>query len=726
MAFGFHFKTPHLGIREHLSSFRTKTASFFACPFRRFRAWRCEKAATCRDFSDSRFGRFVSRTGRIVRRITQCFFVLVCLGIVALGIGVGALYYFVTPQTAQDALSRFAREALNAQVTLSGPVSLKRFPDLVIDFPKLQLTRLDGTDVLADIDSTQAHISLWSLPLGVVRVQDLTISGLKTYLSQDSFFGDDAFKEAFGATRFPDGLRIKNVCLKNSSVRVLANSDVPTVLFDQLNLTLGVVSPEMETPLEASFHVSEITDGRGASSPIGTLSLKTSLQFSASASALTLRDIAASGTLASTAGENIVLASAKRLRLTPSQVSGLALKASVCASDQTRGEVTLDVVDFLADASRLATPEIKLTYRKALESAQADLTLSAGININCETNAIDVTNISGSVSIPGIGATQTPLTATVKGKASGSTTDERLVLDLVGAVGPSAFTYEGSAEWDGFPRLAGTIRVADVNLESLPDMSDASWLNSADFTGEIRIGKLRLASLTAEQLTAKLKLTAGTLYVTDAVSNVAGGRVESTAQLSDDAKWSWYGTCDACSVEGLFAESADPVPMTGTLTAQLSLSGRGADPEILTGGGKIRILQGQVRGIDISQARTRTPNDTEERLATDFDEITGDISVSGQTLSVSNLVARNASSRLSGALAVQLTEKTLSGTAQVLRAPGAQVTPGLLTVGVTGSITHPTWTIESPDQIKNEKSPASESLTKRLRFWKNIRDFFKF
>ena len=166
--------------------------------------------------------------------------------------------------------------------------------------------------------------------------------------------------------------------------------------------------------------------------------------------------------------------------------------------------------------------------------------------------------------------------------------------------------------------------------------------------------------------------------------------------------------------------------MTGTLTAQLSLSGRGADPEILTGGGKIRILQGQVRGIDISQARTRTPNDTEERLATDFDEITGDISVSGQTLSVSNLVARNASSRLSGDLAVQLTEKTLSGTAQVLRAPGTQVTPGLLTVGVTGSITHPTWTIESPDQIKNEKSPASESLTKRLRFWKNIRDFFKF
>ena len=687
MAFGFHFKTPHLGIRERLSFFRTKTTSFFTSPFRRFRAWRGEKTALRRDFSESRFGRFISGTGRVVRRITQVFFVSVCVGVVTLGIGVGALYYFVTPQTAQDALSRLARESLDARVTLSGPVSLKRLPDLVVEFPKLQLTRLDGTEVLADIDSIQAHLSLWSLPLGVVRVQDLTINGLKTRLSQDAFIGDDAFKDAYGATRFPDGLRIKNVSLKNSSVRVLATGDAPTLLFDQLNLTLGGLSPEMETPLEASFHVSEAIDGQGMPSPIGTFSLKTSLQFSASASAVTLRDLAASGTLAGSAGENIVLCSAKRLNWTPSQASGLALKASISSSDPTRGEVTLDVADFLADALQLATPEIKLSYRKALESAQADLTLSAGINVNYETNAIDVTNISGSASIPSLGTTQAPLTATVKGKASGSTAEERLVLDLVGAVGPSAFTYEGSAEWDGFPRLAGTIRVADVNLESLPDISDASWLNSADFTG---------------------------------------GRIESTARLSDDAKWSWNAASEECSVEGLLAASADSAPMTGTLIAQLTLSGHGTDPEAFTGSGKVRILQGQVRGIDISQGRTRTPNNPEERFATDFDEITGDISVSGQTLSVANLVAHNASSRLSGSLTVQLTEKTLSGTAQVLRAPGAQVTPGLLTVGVTGSVAQPVWTIASPDQIKDEKTPVSESLTKRLRLWKNIRDFFKF
>ena len=265
-----------------------------------------------------------------------------------------------------------------------------------------------------------------------------------------------------------------------------------------------------------------------------------------------------------------------------------------------------------------------------------------------------------------------------------------------------------------------------MNLESLPDISDASWLNSADFTGEIRIGKLRLSSLTAEQLTAKLQLIDGTLSVTDAVFNVAGGRIESTARLSDDAKWSWNAASEECSVEGLLAASADSAPMTGTLIAQLTLSGHGTDPEAFTGSGKVRILQGQVRGIDISQGRTRTPNNPEERLATDFDEISGDISVSGQTLSVANLVARNASSRLSGSLTVQLTEKTLSGTAQVLRAPGAQVTPGLLTVGVTGSVAQPVWTIASPDQIKDEKTPVSESLTKRLRLWKNIRDFFKF
>ena len=224
MAFGFHFKTPHLGIRERLSFFWTKTTSFFTSPFRRFRAWRGEKTAPRHDFSESRFGRFISGTGRVVRRITQVFFVSVCVGVVALGIGVGALYYFVTTQTAQDALSRLARESLDARVTLSGPVSLKRLPDLVVEFPKLQLTRLDGTEVLADIDSIQAHLSLWSLPLGVVRVQDLTINGLKTRLSQDAFIGDDAFKDAFGATRFPDGLRIKNVSLKNSSVRVLATN----------------------------------------------------------------------------------------------------------------------------------------------------------------------------------------------------------------------------------------------------------------------------------------------------------------------------------------------------------------------------------------------------------------------------------------------------------------------------------------------------------------------
>ena len=727
MAFGFHFKIPKLHIRERLSSLRAKGTSFLGAPFRRLRLRQNKDSFVQSNYAESRFGQFIHTIGRVVRRITQVLFVFVCLSIVAIGIGVGALYYFVTPQTAQETLTRFARHALDAQVTLSGPITLKRLPDLVIEFPKLQLTRLDDDSVLADIDSIRARISLWSLPLGVVRVQDMIIRGLKTCLNQNSLVRTTNFQDAFGSVKFPEGLLIKNVRLQNTSVQVFTADADPPIIFDQLALSLGSISPEMESPVEASFHVSQALGGQTAAEPIGTLSLKASLQFSASESCLTLRDFTASGSLVGNTGEHIVLASAKRLRLTPSQASGLAVRTSVCASDKTRGEVTLELADFLIDDTRLATPEIKLSYRKALESTQADFTVSAGLNINRETHAVDVTNISGSADAQGFGASSLPITATVKGKASGNTDEESLVLDLVGSVGSSSFAYEGTATWDDFPHLNGTIRIDGIELENLPEISDAPWLHSMGFSGEIRVGKLRYAALTAEQLSANLKLTDGVLHATDAVFTLAGGRIESVAQLNDDAQWSWEGTSEACSVESLFVNDTNPAPLTGTMTGHMRLSGHGTDPNALTGSGKARIFRGQIRGIEIAPDHTRTPKGPHEILATDFDEMTCDLFVSGTTLSVSDLVVRNASSRLTGTLTVQLAEKTLSGSAQVLTVPGTQHAPGILTVNMTGPITNPTWAIQSPEQgAEGAKNPKSESLIKRLRLWKNIRDFFSF
>ncbi len=666
------------------------------------------------------FSNFFTKTGRILHRTVRFVCFLLGVGIIGFGLFVGALFYFVNADSVKASFVDIAHKSIGAKAVITGPIAIQRLPKLTISIPQVEFLSDADNSRIASVEAIRTEVSLWSLPLGAIGLRNTEISGLKTAFYLEDWVGDEAFKATAAKVSFPSDVRIREVSFTNASLDVFhaRGETAPFAKLTSVEARLGELSPELETALTVSL---SFTEGASASAIKGALSLETALDFSASSKTLTLRDFKGSGSLTESNSEHILLASANRLRLKPTEVTGLNLQVALSAPDRSKGEFTISLADFLADATRLATPEVKLVFQKATETSEAKFDLAAGANVDLATQSIRLADITGSFSSKGLEGIPDGLTATVKGEASGKLPDALSAVTLAGNVGASSFTYNGSLEWANAPLLKGKLSLTSLNFDAAPTLTNLSWLHSLDFDGEIRIGKLQTKSLVAEQFQANVTLSNGVLQSKNAIANVGSGRIETIVSLKDSGDWATESHFDSVSFESLFATS----PITGKTNGTLKLSGKGNNLSTLTGSGKLRLLRGELLGIDISQLPKKAAATEKGTPKTPFDELTSDMAIADGILSLKNFVLRNAASRLDADIRINLTDEAISGAANILQTLNVAA-PKRDKALFSGAWFDPVWTIEQKNAAPDKDTDSESNFTKKLQIWKNLKDFFKF
>ncbi len=665
---------------------------------------------------------FFSKTGRILHRTARFVCLILGIGIIGFGIFVGALFYFVNADSVKASFVDIAHKSLGAKAVVSGNIEIQRLPKFAITIPQVSLLREDDNSQMASIDAIYTEVSLWSLPLGAIGLRNTEINGLKTAFYLEDWLGDQAYKTNAAKITFPNDLRVREIAFTNTAVDLFYARGIETPLAKLTNIDarLGELSPELETTAKVSLTFNE---GEASPSDIkGSLSIDTALDFSAATKTLTLRDFKSSGSLTESNSEHILLASANRLRLKPSEVTGVNIQLALSAPDRSKGEFTVSLADFLADATRLATPDVKLVFQKTTEGSEAKFDLAAGANIDLSSQTIQLADITGSFTSKGLEGIPDGLTATVKGEASGKLPDALTSLTLAGNIGASSFTYNGSLEWTHSPLLKGKLSVTRLTFDPTLALTNLSWLHSVDFDGEVRIGKLQSKALEAEQFQANVTLSQGTLESKNAIANIGGGRVETLLSLKDTGEWSTDTHFDSVSFESLFATS----PIAGKTSGTLKLIGKGNNLSSLTGSGKLRLLRGTLLGIDVSQLSKRAASSDKETPKTTFDELTSDMAIADGILSLKNFVLRNAASRIDADIRINLTDEAISGSANILQTLNA-ASPKRDKALFSGAWFNPVWTVEQKNLAPGKEGDAdNSSFTKKLQIWKNLKDFFKF
>ena len=666
---------------------------------------------------------FLSKTGHILNRAVRVFCFILGVGILGFGLFVGALFYFVDSDSVKSSFIDIAHKSLGAKAIISGPIQIQRLPRLTISLPQIQLLKEEDNSLLASIDAISTEVSLWSLPLGATRLQNTEINGLKMAFYLEDWIGEQAFKAKAEEITFPRDLRIREIAFTNTEIDLFQSHELanPITRLKNIEAHFGEISPELDTSLRINLNYSD--GSQDEPSPVsGSLSLETELDFSSSAKTLTLRNFKGSGSLTESNSEHILMASANRLRFKPTEVTGLNIQVALSAPDRSKGEFTIGLADFLADATRLATPELKLVFQKTTDTSQAKFDFATGANVDLSTRAIRLTDITGSFTAKGLDGIPDGLAATVKGEASGTLPDALTNLTLAGNIGKSSFTYNGSLEWVHAPSFKGNLSITSLAVETMPGLTNPSWLHSVDFDGEVRIGQLQSKSVVADQFQANISLTDGIFQTKNAIANVGNGRVEAIASLKDSGDWTLESHFDSVPFENLFAVS----PLTGKTNGTFTLSGKGNNLSTVSGSGKLRLLRGELLGIDISQL-PKKPTSTEAGTSkTTFDELTSDLTVSDGLISLKNFVIRNAASRIDADIRINLTDEAISGAANILQTINVSA-PKRNKALFSGPWFSPVWTIEQKEATSGKELDSQESsLTKKLQIWKNLKDFFKF
>lgn len=194
-----------------------------------------------------------------IKRLVLGFVVLVAL--VCLG-AVAALFLWVNEKAVQKTVESFAETSLNASVRFEGPVQIKRLSSLQVKLPAITFVDRQTNTPIGRIGSAEADVSLWSLALGAVHVNTITVDGLEASLSVPALSGNALFETTFGAVKFPSDLRISALNLTHSQLMldVAAHEKSRRFLLTDLTLSLGRFSPEMTTPFELSSRFEAIDE----------------------------------------------------------------------------------------------------------------------------------------------------------------------------------------------------------------------------------------------------------------------------------------------------------------------------------------------------------------------------------------------------------------------------------------------------------------------------------
>lgn len=674
----------------------------------------------------------ISAFSRFLKRLCRLLVYMLALAVLVTAVGVGSIFYFVTPARVNATLESTAKAWFDATVAVEGDLLLTRFPVLSVTLPKTTLKR--GDAVLARFEEARFELSHWALPLGAIRVTDARINRLETSVTLPKLSTRSFFETLLSAGTFPKPLRILDFSLTNASCDLTVEETKETCEMRDIALTLHQLSPDMETPFEMQmkFRFPKAAEGVeervGSMSATGTLSLKTEKKR------LLFDDLRLSGNLGETGELGSLIASVDHVRIEPSEIIATNTQATLSNPQQADRSLAFAAIDTRLIPTGFTSPEMRLDLADAVSSNALKLQAKSAVDYTYATGALTLENLRTSITLTSNAAPESPLSATLSGFLRADCPKQTIDLGLAGDIGKDPLTFRGTLALSQKPTLTGDLMLASFDVSKLAMLSDSDWLSRFDFSGDLRIGQFHIGSVPATQLHGKLQLKEGKTDLTDTILNIAEGRLIGEGHLAADASWSAKAQVDSVNLEKLFSVLAPKSPFGGLASGEATVTGQGLSAENVHATADLRLLRNVLRGIDfetvharIVDANLKTPPERPDAKVR-FDEGQAKCALEGRKLRISPVSVRNASMQTAGELAFELSKGEMEGKFETAFAPTrAQPAVGIAST-LTGKLDAPIWNFDyatAQAALKRAYGPKGAPSDKQS-IWKRIRKLFRF
>jgi len=664
----------------------------------------------------------ITRLIQPLHHISRIVCAFLSLTILLSGAFIGALYTFVTPDSACRLLSEFSRSVLAADTVVDGPVEITLLPKLTVKFPRVQLKRISDGAPCGSVNSAAFDVSLWSLPLGVIRIEHAQLHSPQTTLDLTSLL---RLTQHPLETAFPKWLLIQSFSVHDATLNL--NVEQKNIQLGHLTLELGQFSPEMKTQsvLKTDFHADLSQVGPVA----GHLEISTSLAFSASTRHLAFASLQLSGSTTSGANSCVVDASVEKLSLTPTQASGRNIQIHLTPRQEHKAQTHLSLLECLWEKNRFASPELRLSYSGGTSLAAKTLSLSSALDLNLETLKGDFKNVLGTLSVPGTSTNSKPdILAQVEGNIDFDLDSKTANLTLAGILGKTPVSYTGHWSSQNPAGLQGTLLFDSLDLERFVLPFKPQDLGGTPFEANLSIGQVLALGLRAEKLQAKFCVLPSALRITEAQANLAGGRLQGQILIPDKGDWELETQWEGIDLKKASQNTQHPWPISGLASGSLTLTGEGTNPGHLNGKGKLRLSHGSIRGLSLSSIQEFAASDLAQESLEEpssgllFDEATGEMHMMGYSISLANLSAQSAQANVRATLTADTEKHQLQGEAQLTLLGVANAPQAPLKATLGGSWSRPTWTLICEDRPQGASESQIKKASAKMRaLWRRLK-----
>lgn len=418
------------------------------------------------------------------------------------------------------------------------------------------------------------------------------------------------------------------------------------------------------------------------------------------------------------------------------EITGSGIDLSLASNQEADIDYHVGLASFQLAADTFSSPETRLSYSVATAAHQSTLEATSSVQADWVAKTVKLDNFSSRYSLTG--AQKEPFVVQVQGWVNGNPAANTAQMSISGSIATSTFTYNGTwKQLTDRPTLDGELTLAAIDLTAPAPTHAREWLNAVDFAGDLRIANLAAGKTFGSQLHTKATLQHGALSFTDAILTVADGRILGSAQAAADGSWKAQGRIDGVDLEKLAADVAGASPIKGTATGGWELSGHGNDVSALQGSGRVRVIRGAYKGLDLAAGRVAVLSEANPQAivnpqaVTNMDETSLRFSVSGSKIALSDLVSRSVFLRCSADLTLDAATGTVAGKASVYYAPQSGAPSVTLSAALSGEAKAPTWTFDVADAKAalhgTAAAPQPEQPKKQDKsLWQRAKEFFSF
>ena len=577
-------------------------------------------------------------------KIVKWLIGLVVAVVVIAGLALLALKLFVDEDTLKAEASMAFKKQTGQELTIAGPLNWTVFPWVGLELGDVSIGSAPGFDDKPLVVVKQLDVKVAVKPLfqKKLSVDTVILRGVRLDLRRDkqgkvnweglAKAGESEPVEApmekkgdeagFDMEDFE--IHLKGVELEDVSFHFTDDMEGNSLQLDDLNLSVGELTPGKPVPLRLGFKVKNSKPAMDMS-----LDMSTDMVFAEDFQRL---DLSALSLDIDAAGEGLP---PKGVKLTLASNIGLDRKAGVLAlSDFSLSGLNVDVTGDMS-VSALNSGKPRMEARLALQKTNLRQLLAlAGVELQtADPEVLKSLSMKLFVAQEGDGLTVKPLSVALDdSKLDG----EVKVLSFTGPVVRASFKLDGIDVDRYLPpakegeQTAGAEKKPEVSAaRAAPDFKALRQLDlDADFT----VGHLKVSGMKMENITLKVRSRKGVLDLDPLTASLYQGKLQASAQLDvrkDVPRFSVKEKLAGIQVEPLLKDLTGDAQLRGTGNVEMNIHSQGLDDATvrknLNGNFAINFHDGAYIGFNLAQAVRKAMGQatSDEPQETDFAELRG-------------------------------------------------------------------------------------------------------